>query len=874
MRRRFVQLVSGVLTIALLPIATNVASGILPLSWRPYFWLSWPIIFLCALVVLKVQLQESSPRTTDTSLQSLRPDEDSAGLRQLAKVVETQWVDEATAEGLYRPRPLQLRWTAASNSSSQGAHWGKYPSASLALESHRPRGDLDTIGSFFNGLSQKRLIIVGEPGSGKTVLAMNLTLELIDSRLPDDPVPVMLSISSWDPTSEHLHNWLARRIEEDYRFLTHPEVLGHEAPLRLVLDALVIPILDGLDEMPDQLRGPAFDAINRLHGLRPIVVTCRTREYASEVRSEHHLPGATVIDIAPVDPADAADFLSAEVAPKSFRWRALIDHLRENRTSPCASALSTPFFISLVRYVYGNATDPAEIIDVERFPTRQGIERFLLDAFVESAYTTLLPGRAGVTNRRSNTYRPEVAKSWLAYLADYLERTRATDLRLWELQTDVHPKDLELAKRSILSISAAIIFGLIFWIAFSTSDAIFGVLTGISISVITIAALGLTEGKKSRRIKGYSGRSAPTFLRVAQAIVEGVLVALAMGLNYGAAVAVMAGALAALGFLLAFGPLIALIHLLQHRWIKHTKPAGRDNSPSFVHRLQRFLAELATALALGAFMGLVSGILAWIDLDAVKGVIAFSDTFNTFVLLGVVLLGLGLAGGRGAPNRVNLKVRGRIRELYRDLRTGLAVGIAYGLLAAAPLFAINNGIDLLLDVLRNRELHISQRALLQDLTFAALAICVCIVCGLARGFAGWLNTPVKLATAPSPMAVLSAFRTASLTWAIVGVLVLESMVAVANLTVTNATEVSRATYGIAWGSAVGVVGALLALIGSSWGDFWLTRAVLASYRVLPWRLVQFMNDSRTLGVLRQAGPSYQFRHAHLQERLTTRDRSF
>jgi hypothetical protein len=50
----------------------------------------------------------------------------------------------------------------------------------------------------------RRLVVIGEPGSGKTVLAILLTLGLLRVCESGGPVPVLLPVSSWDPVRERL----------------------------------------------------------------------------------------------------------------------------------------------------------------------------------------------------------------------------------------------------------------------------------------------------------------------------------------------------------------------------------------------------------------------------------------------------------------------------------------------------------------------------------------------------------------------------------------------------------------------------------------------------------------------------------------------
>jgi hypothetical protein len=51
------------------------------------------------------------------------------------------------------------------------------------------------------------------------------------------------------------------------------------------------------------------------------------------------------------------------------------------------------------------------------------------------------------------------------------------------------------------------------------------------------------------------------------------------------------------------------------------------------------------------------------------------------------------------------------------------------------------------------------------------------------------------------------------------------------------------------------------------GRYLVTVLVLRSRHRIPLRLLSFLDDARRLGILRQAGPVYQFRHAKLQDRL-------
>jgi hypothetical protein len=104
---------------------------------------------------------------------------------------------------------------------------------------------------------------------------------------------------------------------------------------------LIVPVLDGLDEMPVQRRGLAIEAINQ--ALRPgqaVVVTCRVADYRAAVMppagSGVRVRGAAVITLQPLDSGTVADYLVRDSgAAASDRWQAVV-----------AALVRQPHFIS------------------------------------------------------------------------------------------------------------------------------------------------------------------------------------------------------------------------------------------------------------------------------------------------------------------------------------------------------------------------------------------------------------------------------------------------------------------------------------------------------------------------------------------------
>ena len=105
------------------------------------------------------------------------------------------------------------------------------------------RGDLASVLEYYQSLSPGRLMVLGEPGAGKTVLVMELVIRLLEARLHDTgmPVPVLISAAAYESRLEW-GNWLAQHLAERFS-------IGDEAAARLVRDGRILPVVDGVDEM-------------------------------------------------------------------------------------------------------------------------------------------------------------------------------------------------------------------------------------------------------------------------------------------------------------------------------------------------------------------------------------------------------------------------------------------------------------------------------------------------------------------------------------------------------------------------------------------------------------------------------------------------
>ncbi|MGW1713518.1 NACHT domain-containing protein [Streptomyces sp. NPDC002156] len=369
--------------------------------------------------------------------------------KDLARLVLRQWEEEATLRQLFDPAPLPVAW-------SDSLLPGVGDHRELVGDPVDCRADEpQNLARAFRALPRRRLVVIGAAGSGKSTFAVLLTLGLLRSREEGDPVPVLLSLASFDPAREGPGAWLRRRMTADCSALADTEAYGPTAVRDLLADGRILPVLDGLDELPAAGQAAVLTALN--HGYAtdaPLVLTCRTANYVSAVAQASVLAGSAVIEPAPVRHDDAVALLRLAAPPgRGHRWTILADHLRDHPEGPVAQALTSPLMVVLARSVYADAAgaDPAELADPARFPTSAAVEHHLLDRLVPALY-----GRAHAADPGSRRWDPDRAQRYLTHLARYLTAQGTHDLAWWQLYRSVPVLTRTWSRALLWSLAAAI----------------------------------------------------------------------------------------------------------------------------------------------------------------------------------------------------------------------------------------------------------------------------------------------------------------------------------------------------------------------------------------------------------------------------------
>ncbi|AZP14738.1 NACHT domain-containing protein [Streptomyces aquilus] len=472
--------------------------------------------------------------------------------------------------------------------------------------------------SYYRATQPLRLVITGAAGAGKTVLALELLLALLDGRAEDDPVPVRIPLSRWDTERQLLPDLLRQRLVEAYDWPT-------DLAAGLVRQHLVLPVLDGLDEMdplvdgsPDPAAPRATAVVRALNAYQqgrdagPLILTCRTRHYDALATHAEVLDAAR-ITIAPVDATDARTYLT-DRALTTDRWQPLLDHLAAHPSGLLATVLSTPWRLCLTATVYHRDGDPGELRTLLDAST---LDDHLLARYIPAA-TRIAPNPHG--------YAPKDVHRWLHHLTTHLDPTgalpataptsvEATDLLLHELwplagRTRVRTTDAVLTTLAVLPSA---------WTAPLKPTGLAALITALA---VMSGALAITTGQPTSTanpLRTRQGRREFAFW-LAGGLVLGLAIGLAIWLAIG----------------LAAGPTVGLA------------------------------AGFATALTVGLTRepGTNLGARAVIRSDAMAGLM-FGLTFG---------LAVGLAGG--------LEI-GLAAGLAAGLAMGLAAGLSAGLAGGA-----------------------------------------------------------------------------------------------------------------------------------------------------------------------------------------------
>jgi hypothetical protein len=284
-----------------------------------------------------------------------------------------------------------------------------------------------------------KLLILGAPGAGKTTTMLDLAAVLVQRANLDstEPMPIMVNLSSWQNAKQSLEDWLLGELKLKYG--VSPK-LGQ----RWLTEQKLLPLLDGLDELPAERQGPVVGQINDWmqsgHGPTRLLLCCRIEEY--ELHGEKlTLHGAVRLE--PLTNEQLQQYLNA--LGMGSLWGTL------QQDQALLGLVRTPLLLS-VSILANESLDAAQW---QRLETTQARVGYLLDAYVERRLHEAVNSRE-YTPRKQPTAKQ--TRQWLVWLAQQLQAQSKDEFLIEEMQPCLLDKETQKKYLNTISLGAALIF--------------------------------------------------------------------------------------------------------------------------------------------------------------------------------------------------------------------------------------------------------------------------------------------------------------------------------------------------------------------------------------------------------------------------------
>ncbi len=305
------------------------------------------------------------------------------------------------------------------------------------------------------------LLILGEPGSGKTILLLDLLRELLMRASQDDlhPLPMVFLLSSWASRQLPLATWLVEELVTKYR-------IDRPIARKWIGAGAILPLLDSLDEVEMSARAACLDAINTYrdaHSSTPLAVCSRSADYQQLIATtDRKLHLNTAVRIQPL----TKEQITSHLENSGKQVEALQEAL--DRDPDLLALAKAPLLLNLLIETYQGAS-PGKIDP----PGSSTIGRQqIFEAYVHQMF---------IRRREDRRYNKQQTYHWLAYLARQLLRSHQTQFYLERMQFDWLPQD----QVHRLTLSTVVLFKTLIGLSVGlTALRTFGPLWGLAFALI------------------------------------------------------------------------------------------------------------------------------------------------------------------------------------------------------------------------------------------------------------------------------------------------------------------------------------------------------------------------------------------------------
>jgi serine/threonine protein kinase len=269
-----------------------------------------------------------------------------------------------------------------------------------------------------------KMLILGEPGSGKTTTLLELARDLLYRADMDEahPIPVVLNLSSWGESRKPLVAWMVDELSSKY-----------QAPMKVAQRWIetddLLPLLDGLDEVLVEHRDACIQVINDYrqdHGFVDIVICSRIADYEA-MSNRLKLNGAIVIQ--PLDNAQVNRYLSSLGTEMNT-----LRHILANDATLRELAHS-PLMLNIMTLAYRGASEA----DLPKLGSPEAQRKHVFEVYVQRMFE-----RRGI----DGLYTLDETTRYLSWLAQKMQGFAQSVFQIEKMQPAwLTPNQLQLYNR-------------------------------------------------------------------------------------------------------------------------------------------------------------------------------------------------------------------------------------------------------------------------------------------------------------------------------------------------------------------------------------------------------------------------------------------
>ena len=311
--------------------------------------------------------------------------------------VRTVWLEGVLEESLHGGEIIDLGFAhrPAALGNSGVPSWQQAPEYDYLLPVGTKIEDVFTAAG-------RVLLVLGEPGAGKTTMLLQLVSHLMAAAEADEtcPMPAVFSLSAYT-NSRTLAEWLVEQLANNYEV---PRKLGEQ----WIEAGQFVPLLDGLDEVDPAHRPACAEAINEFRARHPgvaMLVTARNRDYQA-LATRLHMDKAIILQ--PLTPEQIDTYL----ARRGKKLDGLRASLAADRT--LRELAQTPLMLSIMTLAANRPPD-SRSPEGDAAALGDGLlsRNHLFDVYVE---------RMARYRSKNMTYAPSNTIGWLTWLAKQMVR--------------------------------------------------------------------------------------------------------------------------------------------------------------------------------------------------------------------------------------------------------------------------------------------------------------------------------------------------------------------------------------------------------------------------------------------------------------------